>query len=154
MSGKLTNKLFTFQNNDKLLLFRQKVPNFVIGSAESINLKVTLTNTGDPSFNTKLLITLPSVPVNMPRSCQDVTNGTETVHYLECDAGNPLKANTKRDFVFLVNMGTSNINVQASLTSATPFANPNTASSSLALPLLTHADVTVYGYNLIKLQNQ
>jgi hypothetical protein len=129
--------------------------NFVIGSAESMTLKVTLTNTGDPSFNTKLVITLPNLPVTMPPRCQDMENGTETVHHLECDAGNPLKANTRRDCVFLINIGTSNIkdiDVHAALTSATPFANPNTASSSISLPLLSQADVTVYGYCLCEMR--
>lgn len=118
--------------------------NFVIGSAGGLELKVTLSNSGDPSFNTKLHVILPSVPLSMSPSCRDATNGTALVH-LECDAGNPFKANTRRDFVFLVSMGESDVDARATVTSATPLANPNTASTALSLPLLSQADVTVYG---------
>jgi Integrin alpha len=123
--------------------------NFVIDPAESITLKVTLTNTGDPSYNTKLVLTLPNLPVTLSPGCQDMANGTETEHHLECDAGNPLKANSRRDFVFFINIGILNIkdiDAHAALTSATTFVNPNMASSSLSLPLLSQADITVYGY--------
>jgi len=113
-----------------------------------VTLKITLTNTGDPAFNTKLYVTVPSLPISMPVTCRDATNGTEIL--VECDGGNPLKNNTRRDFEFRFEIQgaivtAKSINISANVKSGTPLENPKLPSSGVFLPLVSQAGITVFG---------
>ncbi|KAG8233201.1 hypothetical protein J437_LFUL008964 [Ladona fulva] len=67
---------------------------YVIGSSDSIQLKVLLKNTGDPAFLSYTNITFPSVIplIRVPKNCKEISiaSNTSDINGLQCEMGNPL----------------------------------------------------------------
>lgn len=123
----------------------------MVGSLETLYLRVVVSNEGDPAHNTQLIITLPNSPISMPVGCMEITNDSQV--QVECDAANPLRRAGSHVFTFGIDAEKTaaaeakNLNVSAEIRSVT--INENFRSSSvLSLPLSFEADVEVFGYIL------
>jgi hypothetical protein len=122
----------------------------VVGSLETLNLRVALINDGDPAHHTHLVITLPTLPNSMPVGCKEITNSSQVAVQVECEAANPLRRETPHIFLFGLDAETSaadttHLNASVKINTATDNENFNTLSE-LSLPLSLEADVEVYGY--------
>ncbi|XP_059490154.1 integrin alpha-9-like [Neocloeon triangulifer] len=122
------------------------IDRYVVKDVNSAVLQLIVDNQGDPAYNTKVTIKLPSSPVTIPSGCKDSANGT-----VECDVGNPLKSKTQRILLLELDLQTSvmddsalSVGIQA--TTNTVVLNQQALTTNLLLPLAYQADVTVYGH--------
>jgi Integrin alpha len=123
----------------------------VVGSVDTLNLRVAVMNDGDPAHNTHLVITLPSLPNSMPKGCKDITTDSQLAVQVDCETANPLRRGARHIFLFgldaekSVAPDASNLTASVRINTATDNENLNTLLE-LSLPLSVEADVEVYGY--------
>jgi Integrin alpha len=122
----------------------------VVGSLETLNLKVSVANDGDPAHNTHLVLTLPTSPNSIPMGCKEITNGSQDQVRIECEVANLLRNGAQQVFPFAIDAeksakGATSLKATAKVDSATQNQNVN-SSFELLLPLSFEADVEIYGY--------
>ncbi|XP_046403022.1 integrin alpha-PS3-like isoform X2 [Ischnura elegans] len=126
----------------------------VIGSTDSVQMKVLVRNSGDPAFLSQTNITFPRVTplIRIPKNCEELVflNGTLEMVTLKCEMGNPLAANEKKELVLEfdtknIQPGTDHITFNISSGSAGEEVDGVDNIQEIQLPLKTVSDLSILG---------
>ncbi|XP_071441778.1 integrin alpha-PS3-like isoform X2 [Hetaerina americana] len=126
----------------------------VIGSIDTMKMKVVVRNTGDPAFLSQTNITFPSLAplIRIPKNCKELPfhNGTVEMITLQCEMGNPLPSKEKKELLLDFDMknippGTKQISFNISSGSVGEELDGVDNIQEIKLPLQTIPDLSITG---------